>query len=610
MKKVGFFRSIQLKFIIIYILLILIAIQVIGSYFARELEIELQENFEESINDRVVLLSYNLEQAFNRERTEDGNEPTLQQEVQDIVTDVDTDDITSLQVINNQSRVLGTNDYLNQDIIGKKTTEDMIQRVLRFGSTLETTMLNPETENRVFVKAVPINGDSDTVVGAIYLEASLESVYNQLQNVNDIFLNGSFLAISVSALLGILVARTITKPIMEMKQQAQTMAKGDFSQRVNVHGTDEIGQLAITFNDLNDQLQHSYATIEEERRKLSSVLSNMSDGVIATDQNGAVTLMNDAAAKLLGQSPDEARGRFLLDVLQLEDKIVDICELQNSGSMIIDFSEDDDYFLIRANFSTISDEDDDITGFITVISDVTEQEKVEQERREFVSNVSHELRTPLTTMHSYIEALTDGAWKDKELAPRFLGVAQNETERMIRMVKDLLQLSKMDTKEYQLHKEKVEFISYFHEVIDRFEMNIEEDISLKRDLPKGNYYVWMDKDKMTQVLDNIISNAIKYSPDGGTIRFKVEKQKYHLMVSVQDEGLGIDYDKLDKIFERFYRADKARSRKLGGTGLGLAISKELVEAHHGKIWANSKEGKGTTILFTLPLMKQKRRGTK
>ncbi|MTW85740.1 cell wall metabolism sensor histidine kinase WalK [Virgibacillus dakarensis] len=607
MNKVGFFRSIQLKFIIIYILLLLIAVQVIGSYFARELENQLTTNFKESVNKRVEYLSYNLNEAFSGGDKEDGTEPTLQEKVQDIVNNVDPEAITNLQVVNNVGRVMGANNYADKDKIGKKTTDDLITKAISYGALYQNTMLS-STGNRIFVKVEPIKVGED-VVGAIYLEASLEEVYDQLEEINQIFLRASILAIIVSAFLGILVARTITKPITEMRRQAQTMAKGDFTQKVNVYAADEIGNLAETFNDMNDQLRHSYATIEEERRKLSSVLSNMSDGVIATDGTGAITLMNEAAAKLIGENPDDVKGEFLLDVLQLGEKDVDLSELPDSGSIVIDLSEDQDIFLIRANFSTISDNEDDVIGFITVISDVTEQEKVEQERREFVSNVSHELRTPLTTMRSYIEALTDGAWKDKTIAPKFLRVTQNETERMIRMVNDLLQLSKMDNKDYGLHKEKTDFMAYIHHIIDRFEMNAYEGIELRRELPEGQYYVWMDKDKMTQVLDNIISNAIKYSPEGGIIRIGIEKQRHQLVVSIQDEGIGISYDKVDKIFDRFYRADKARTRKLGGTGLGLAIAKELVEAHHGKIWAKSKKGKGTTVFFTLPLMNQKRRGS-
>ncbi|CDQ37881.1 MULTISPECIES: cell wall metabolism sensor histidine kinase WalK [Virgibacillus] len=609
MKKVGFFRSIQLKFIIIYILLLLIAIQVIGSFFTSELEDNLMSSFESSIYDRVELLSSNVEQAFERQRdADDPNVPTKEEEIKSIVSGIDPSDITSLQVIDNQSRVIASNGLNADDEVNRKINDKHIQSALMNNS--QSSGRHLIDSDRYFVLAQPILDDDDEniILGVIYLRASLEPVYDQLNDINEIFLQGSILAITVSAIIGILVARTITKPIIEMRRQAQKMATGDFTQKVNVYGRDEIGHLSETFNDLNNQLKHSYATIEEERRKLSSVLSNMSDGVIATDNGGAVTLINDAAGRLIGYNPDDIIGEFLLDLLQLEEKVVDIAELQESGSMIIDFSDDEQESIIRANFSTVFDDEDEVTGFITVISDVTEQEKVEAERREFVSNVSHELRTPLTTMKSYIEALNDGAWEDKEIAPKFLAVAQNETERMIRMVNDLLQLSKMDAQEYPLQKERTDFISYYHHIIDRFEMHTPKGIHLQRELPKGNYNVWMDKDKMTQVLDNIISNAIKYSPEGGTIKLGVEHKRHHLLISIQDQGMGIAYDKVDKIFERFYRADKARTRKLGGTGLGLAIAKELVEAHHGQIWAKSKEGKGTTIYFTLPLMNQKRRG--
>jgi two-component system sensor histidine kinase VicK len=607
MKKVGFFRSIQLKFIIVYILLLLLAIQLIGTFFTTELEADLLDNFESSMNDRMELLSYNLDEAFQRERENGDEDLTLEEEVQQIVMDLGSDGLITIKVINNQSRVIGTNDRSNFEELGKKTTQEMVQQVLFLDTPQDGTLYNPETESRVFVQVEPILDNDGSSMGAIYLEGSLESVYNQLEDINQIYFQGSLLAVTVSAILGVLVARTITKPIKEMREQAQTMARGDFTQKVNIYGKDEIGQLAETFNDLNSRLKHSYATIEEERRKLSSILYYMSDGVIATDETGKVTLMNEPAGRLIRTNPDECIGEHLIDVLHLEERVIDIKELHDSGSMIIDFSKGELPYLIRANFSTLMDDEGEITGLITVISDVTEQEKVEQERRDFVSNVSHELRTPLTTLKSYIEALSDGAWEDKEIAPRFLNVAQTETERMIRMVNDLLQLSKFDSNEYALTLNRVEFYQYFHQVIDRFEMHQPEGITLVRHIPKGSAFVKMDKDRMTQVLDNIISNAIKYSPEGGEIHLRVNKWKKQLLISIEDPGIGISYDKLEKIFDRFYRADKARTRSLGGTGLGLAITKELVEAHRGQIWAKSKKGHGTTIFFTLPLMDQKRR---
>jgi len=608
MKKVGFFRSIQLKFIIIYILLLLVAMQVIGSYFAREIERELLENFYSSIDDRVDLLNYNLEQAFSRERNLDDGDISLEQEVQGIVSEIDTVTISSLQVVNSQSRVIGTNDYFNRQVIGKRTTIDIIQDALRHDASNSHISVDQQSEERLYVKAEPIYNTEGEVVGAIYVETSLEGVYGQLQNINRIFLRGSILAITISAVLGIFVARAITRPIIEMRHQAQTMARGDFSKKVNVYGTDEISHLAEAFNDLNVRLKHSIASTEEERQKLQSVLANMSEGVIATEKDGKITVINGAAELLLGRSSTKLKDQFLLEFLHVEDKISNITELQESGSMIIDVSDGKEEALVKATFSTILNEDNEISGFIAVLTDVTEQERIEQERREFVSNVSHELRTPLTTMRSYLEALADGAWEDEQLAPKFLNVTQNETERMIRLVNDLLQLSRMDQREYTLQRERTEFTSYFNEVIDRFEMNVREDIQFERISPKRKFYVWLDKDKMTQVLDNIISNAIKYSPEGGKITFSLQQKNRQLLVSIKDEGIGIPAEMRDKIFERFYRADKARTRQLGGSGLGLAISKEIVDAHYGEIWVEKTlEDEGTTISFTLPLMSQTRR---
>lgn len=608
MHKIGFFRSIQLKFIIIYILLLLLAVQLIGTFFTGQLENNLKENFMDTISSRMELLTYNLEIVFSQDQSDNGEGPSIEVKVQDIVNQLSTDELTNVIVVDAQSKIIGTNSNLYD--VGQRLTREIIQQVLFFDTTHADDFFNQETEEYVYVRVDPIHNAEDAVVGAIYLESSWEDVYNQLDEVNKIFLQGALLAITISAIIGVLVARSITKPIQEMRRQAEIMAQGDFTQKVNVYGKDEIGQLSEAFNDLNSRLKHSYATIEEERFKLSSVLSNMSDGVIATDQEGSITLMNEASGILLGENPEDMIGDDLLEVLGLDEKIEDISELRDNSSIIIDLSDENQPFLIRANFTTIKDDEGTVTGFISVLNDVTEDEKIEQERRDFVSNVSHELRTPLTTMKSYLEALTEGAWKDEKIAPKFLEVTQNETERMIRMVNDLLQLSKMDADEHPMHKEEVEFVDYFHQVINRFEMNLPETITMDRELPNKKYYVWIDKDKMTQVLDNIISNAIKYSPEGGKIILRVENKRHYLLISIQDEGVGIPYDKLEKIFDRFYRADKARTRALGGTGLGLAITKELVEAHHGRIWARSREGYGTTIYFTLPLIKRKRRDAK
>ncbi|PAK75749.1 ATP-binding protein, partial [Lentilactobacillus parakefiri] len=253
--------------------------------------------------------------------------------------------------------------------------------------------------------------------------------------------------------------------------------------------------------------------------------------------------------------------------------------------------------IVRVKFSTIVQETGFVTGYIAVLHDVTEQQQVERERREFVANVSHELRTPLTSMNSYIEALEGGAWQDESLAPQFLSVTREETERMIRLVNDLLQLSKMDNESDQITKEIIDFNMFINKIINRHEMAA-KDTTFVREIPQQTIFAEIDPDKMTQVFDNVITN----SRGDKRVEFHVKQNALYnrMTIRIKDNGIGIPINKVDKIFDRFYRVDKARTRKMGGTGLGLAISKEIVEAHNGRIWANSVEGQGTSIFITLP----------
>jgi two-component system sensor histidine kinase VicK len=241
-----------------------------------------------------------------------------------------------------------------------------------------------------------------------------------------------------------------------------------------------------------------------------------------------------------------------------------------------------------------------------VLHDVTEQQKIDQDRKRFVSNVSHELRTPLTSMKSYIEALVDGAWKDPNVAPNFLKVTQEETDRMMRMINDLLNLSRMDLGTARLDKEYVNLNELFNHILDRFDMILkngeksEKNYTIKRDFTRRDIWVEVDTDKIQQVLDNIMNNAIKYSPDGGVITCRLVETHNHVIMSITDQGLGIPKEAISHVFDRFYRVDKARSRAQGGTGLGLAISKEVVQMHGGRIWVESREGEGSTFYISLP----------
>ncbi|CAH2714664.1 Sensor histidine kinase WalK [Neobacillus rhizosphaerae] len=598
MKKVGFFRSIHVKFVIIYVLLILVAMQIIGVYFVRQLEETLRTNFQTSLKERVNLLAYNVREEMEKERTPE--DPTLEEDIKKILPDFDSGDISEVQVIEGRSlKILGTSQSNNQGVVGQRTTLLRVKQSMVLEEDQSAILIEKQTGHRIWVLSTPIKSGKK-VIGAIYLVAKIENVFGQMKTINGIFATGTAIALSITAVLGILLAQTITRPIADMKKQALAMAKGNYSRKVKVYGYDEIGTLAIAFNNLTKKLQEAQALTEGERRKLSSVLSYMTDGVIATDRKGRVILINEPAAEMLNVSRETVLTQPIVSLLSLEDTNSFEDLLEEKDSLILDYSTKTERYILRANFSVIQKETGFVNGLIAVLHDITDQEKVDAERREFVANVSHELRTPLTTMRSYLEALADGAWQDEELAPNFLEVTRTETERMIRLVNDLLQLSKMDSTDYLLNKEWVNFVNFYHRIIDRFEMAKEQNVTFSRKLPDYAIFVEIDEDKMTQVLYNIISNALKYSPEGGQVTFSIKEEEDKIIVSVSDQGVGIPKENIGKIFDRFYRVDKARTRKLGGTGLGLAIAKEMVNVHGGAIWVTSKEGKGTKISFSLP----------
>ncbi|EJS2949675.1 cell wall metabolism sensor histidine kinase WalK [Listeria monocytogenes] len=600
MHKMRFFQSVQFKLVIMYLLLIIVAMQVIGAYFVRELEGQLEKNFQDSITNSITLLDYNAREEIIKNSD---NSVKLQNDIRELLVDYSraSSNLIEVRIVDDKGKILGTSNLNNQGIVGQKSNDPLVKRTLSLGTTSEDKIYKDESNknNRVWVNVSSIKNKGQ-VIGAIYLVADIESVYKQVDDITNIFITGTLIAMIITAVLGILLSRTITKPIVEMKRQAYAMARGNYSRKVKVYGVDEIGELADSFNTLTKRVQEAQAMTEGERRKLSSVLAYMTDGVIATDRRGKVILINTPAEKMLRVKHESANGRSIIDVLDIGDtyQFEDLMEVD--GSLTMDRSTLDKPYVLRANFSVIQRETGFNNGVIAVLHDITDQEKVDQEPRDFVSNVSHELRTPLTSMHSYLEALSDGAWEDKEIAPRFLEVTQNETERMIRLVNDLLKLSRMDGGREQLEKSFVNFTDFFNHIIDRFEMMKKETIMFKRHIPREPVIIEIDEDKVMQVLDNIISNANKYSPDGGRISFYLKKFEDEIEVSIADEGLGVPDEDLANVFDRFFRVDKARSREMGGTGLGLAIAREVIEAHGGRIWAERNKNKGTIIKFTLP----------
>lgn len=598
MLKTSFFKSIHVKFVLIYILLILLAMQIIGLYFSEQLEETLRGNFEDSIEDRMEIIEFSVREEMIRNRTDE--DLTIEQSLRSVLSNFNSQDINEIRVVDNRYRILATSLGENQSLVGQRSTDDQIRRSIIGETPLEQTYLDSNIEERVWVKTLPITAVGGEMLGTLYVKAEVENVYDQMDSINSILAGGTAIALVITAVLGVLVAQTISRPIADMRRQAQAMAKGNFSRKVRVYSEDEIGQLARAFNHLTNRLQESQQSTESERRKLASVLANMTDGVLSTDRRGRIILINEPALQLLNVSRETVINRPVTTVLGLDESYTfeDLIDMRDA--ITLDISSQDQATLLRTTFSVIQKETGFVNGLIAVLHDNTEQEKIDIERREFVANVSHELRTPLTTMRSYLEALADGAWQDPELAPNFLNVTQTETERMIRLVNDLLKLSKMDSSEADLSREMVEFGVFFNRIIDRFEMSKSQNVSFERKVPKSQYFVEIDTDKLTQVIDNIISNALKYSPEGGKVRFSVREKEGELLVSISDEGMGIPKENVERIFDRFYRVDRARSRAMGGTGLGLAISKEMINAHGGKIWAQSRYGKGTSIHFTLP----------
>ena len=589
MKWLKQLQSLHTKLVIVYVLLIIIGMQIIGLYFTNSLEKELTNNFMKNIKQYATQLEVNIERIY---RDDPSN---AQKEVQSLLNEyANRQEIEEIRFIDKDQIIMATAKISSHNMINQKVNDNSVQKALSLGESNSHNVLKDygSGKERIWIYNLPVKNGNETI-GNIYIESNINDVYNQLNNINQIFIIGTAISLFITVILGFFIARTITRPITDMRNQTVEMSKGNYTQRVKIYGNDEIGELALAFNNLSKRVQEAQANTESEKRRLDSVITHMSDGIIATDRRGRVRIVNDMAIKMLGMSKEDLIGYYMLSVLTLEIQ-------ENNDSFLLDINEDEG-IIARVNFSTIVQETGFVTGYIAVLHDVTEQQQVERERREFVANVSHELRTPLTSMNSYIEALEEGAWKDDNLAPSFLSVTREETERMIRLVNDLLQLSKMDNESEQITKEIVDFNMFINKIINRHEMAA-KDTTFVREIPSETIFTEIDPDKMTQVFDNVITNAMKYSRGEKRVEFHVKQNALYnrMTIRIKDNGIGIPINKVDKIFDRFYRVDKARTRKMGGTGLGLAISKEIVEAHNGRIWANNVEGQCTSIFITLP----------
>ncbi|OUQ85450.1 cell wall metabolism sensor histidine kinase WalK [Brevibacillus brevis] len=595
------FKTVQWKMVIIYMLLILLAMQFISAYFAREVESYYINNFSEALNGQASLLASLLESDLRPHDGKESNTEQNRQYIDNLINNLVKINGANVQVIDQTRTVVATTE--DKSTIGQRTSQPEVTVAL-LGTRSESMRIDPKTGARVKVLALPVKGDQ-IVYGAVYMVASMEGTYATIGKMNGILGTGTMIAMVITAVLGVVLARTITKPVKEMTRQARLVADGDFNSSVRIYSDDEIGQLGMAFNHMTLRLQEAILQQEEEREKLAGILSNMTDGVIAANRNGQIILFNRAAEDMLQVTMADVllKRRTLYDLLGLPPEDEMSLYAQEEPLIIEMTLPNKEEVILRVTFTPLQHDSKKMGGIIAVVADVTDQQRLEQQRREFVANVSHELRTPLTTIKSYVEALLDGAVEEPELSQRFLKVTSSETERMIRLVNDLLQLSRFDSQGVRLHCKEADLNRLLHYAADRFSMFSEQqEVQLSLDMPNKLPLVYIDLDAINQVLDNLLSNAIKYTPQGGTVVLmaKENHKQRRVQISITDTGIGIPSRDLKRIFERFYRVDKARSRGQGGTGLGLAIARELVQAHGADIEITSEWNVGTTVTFWVP----------
>ncbi len=585
--------------------MLILTLEIVGALFVRQLEHENLTNFKQQIE----LPSY-VENSLTQELIQT-NTKTANRNINSTLQKVENNSITEIRVVDAKGIIRGTSNR-DQSVVGQKANTQIVKNTLVNNRSHSETVYDSDSKTHYYVTTIPLmSGDTNNVVGVVYIRASLESVYSTVTSISLIYLSATVITIIIGLILSIIISREITRPIEEMRKQTLRIARGDFSGRVKVNGNDELGQLSAAINNLSIRVEESQESTDAERRRLDGVLAHMSDGVLATDRRGNVIIINNMALQLLGVDDEkEVIGQSILGVLDIRQNysIRDLVENEQAqNEVILDGLTDDT--IISASFSPIQRESGFVSGLVCVLHDITDQVQEEEERKQFVSNVSHELRTPLTSVRSYVEALSDGAINDPELSPRFLKVVEDETERMIRMINDLLSLSRMDSGTTKLDLEYVNIGELFNYILNRFDMIIKNETAddsdqkkytIDRHITNKSLWVEIDPDKFTQVIDNIMNNAVKYSPDGGVITARLTDTHNHVILSIADQGLGIPRKDLRHVFDRFFRVDKARSRKQGGIGLGLAISKEVINLLGGQIWVNSTEGKGSTFYIALP----------
>ncbi len=599
------FKSIRWKFITIYFLLVFIAMVIVGVFIVEKF----QENLENQITKNMESLIKTLFQISSAISSDDWGK--VKDEIKGTVTQLSIDSSEKLYIIYNSKipdmpEIIAadrSNESNFDNIIGKNAYEyGVLREDIIYNALKGEKIIKNDKVNMIKHLAYPVENEVGQVKGIIYVTSKLNDMHNTLNDSKEILTSATFLALLITVLLGFFIANSITGPIKDVTVKAASMAKGNFDQVVEVKSSDEIGQLASMFNYLTLKLKKTMSEVYREKSKLDTIFKYMADGVIAVNVNGDIIHANIVAMKILNITEEDINIKKYDEVFVNYNPKLTLQYIQRvnrwKGSHLIEIASS----VYRVKFASFRNKNNEIGGLIIVLQDVTEQQKLENMRKEFVANVSHELKTPITTIKSYAETLIENGLDNEKLSYQFLDVINSECDRMDRIVKDLLQLSNLDYKQTKWNKtslcvEELLKDSFFKMKISADEKMQSLNLTIKEEMPN----VVGDKDRLEQVILNVISNAIKYTPVSGKIDIFARLDNDNVIITVKDNGIGIPENDIGRIFERFYRVDKARSRELGGTGLGLSIAKQIVEHHGGNIKIRSKYKIGTEVDIILPV---------
>lgn len=582
------FKSISFKIVIMFVALTLSVIIVIGTMMTTGTNTFYQEDFSSLMGN---VLGTSMKNQLESNIAEGATFDSIYESVDAYVVQLGIDSFRNYYVLDGKTgkALRGSNAELAQTL---ESSPNIIAAM--------TGRIGNESNSKYMDYALPVNGVDGTVQYIIYVKDSKEEPNTILSQIFGIMFQSLLLGIVISVLFGIILSKTIISPITSLTQKAKKISSGDFGNIIDVKSEDEIGRLTETFNDMSYELAQTLTAIQGENDKLETIFRYMTDGVVAFDEMGELIHINPAARKMLS-IPESEQVKFETVFKKDEISFGQVAFLSHESTMerIIDRDGKE----IKVYLATLST-DGKPGGVVSVLQDITEQSKLETSRREFVANVSHELRTPLTTVKSYAETLKDFLDDDfdKEQFESFLTVIEGETDRMTRLVRDLLILSKLDYGKNQLRRERFNLSKLLNDVITKMRISADNKKQTLTYEPTNSISSFVgDKDRIEQVIINIISNAVKYTPEGGEIMVTSMCVYDTAYIKVKDTGIGIPRKDLSHIFERFYRVDKARARAQGGTGLGLAIAKEIVEAHDGTIEINSVFTKGTEVIIKLPI---------